>query len=319
MAISETGVAATGKYDPIGVLGLGVGGLSVVRQIRQKLPKESLVYMAVYPATGVSPALADAPRTGTPGAGFPSTDALPALEKLTHQGVKLVVVASNRAAAAVMERARRELPIPVVGMIEAGARATVAALRNLKDSRSPACGCPAKARPKPYIHNMKLGVVAAEAAVAGGVYESSLIAAGYHGPMTRFPGENLLALVEAGEVEGEKAVAGAALALSGLSPDLDGLLVACTHAAHLTGILARMIGEDTMLIDPTVEVALEVGERLAEAGAENPGDKGRSNRWLVTDQGAGEGADGGARRFAAVASKLLGESVDPVAVEEMEL
>ncbi len=295
----------------------------MVRQLRRQLPGESLVYAAVE---GAAPVSAAAPAVRR------------ALEALSSEGPKLVVVASNRLSASFLGgapdgpqsqlTATSGLPVPVFGIIGAGARATVAALRNLKDSRSPSCGCPAKARPKPYIHKMKLGLVAAEETLAGGVYVQALVEEGYHGPISVFPCGNLDSLVESGELEGGKAEAEVAKILQGTPPDLDGLLVASTYAAHLNRVFEGMMGEDTMLIDPAGELALEVAERLAAAGTPNPGDRGRTARMLLVKNAAagretGAGAEsaagrhGDAERFAASAAKLLGEDVAPAAVVEL--
>jgi glutamate racemase len=110
-----------GRRDlPLGVFDSGLGGLTVVRALREALPDESILY------------LGDTARVpyGTKGAATVVKYALSCARHLVDRGVKALVVACNTVSATVApERLRIELDIPVIGVVEPGARAAVAATR----------------------------------------------------------------------------------------------------------------------------------------------------------------------------------------------
>src|SRR4051794_28233793 len=100
----------------IGVFDSGVGGLTVFREIARELPREPLIY------------LGDCARVPY-GTKSPSTVVRYSLEAAHHlmgRGVKMLVVACNTATAAALPILREQLPIPVIGVVEPGARAAVA-------------------------------------------------------------------------------------------------------------------------------------------------------------------------------------------------
>src|ERR1700741_1382220 len=103
---------------PIGIFDSGMGGLTVMRALKARLPNESYVY------------LGDTARLpyGTKSADTVTRYAVPASAALMQHGIKLLVVACNPASAAAVPTLREQLaPLPVVGVIEPGAQAAVAA------------------------------------------------------------------------------------------------------------------------------------------------------------------------------------------------
>src|SRR3984885_2562034 len=127
---------------PIGVFGSGVGGLTVLRALRDELPREQFVY------------LGDTARLpyGTKSAETVVRYALQAADALIGRGIKALVVACNTASAAALPAMRERYPdLPVIGVVEPGAEAAVSATRS---------GC--------------IAVIGTEATVRGGAYQRAL-------------------------------------------------------------------------------------------------------------------------------------------------
>src|SRR6202050_1053884 len=111
-----------GNSAPLGVFDSGLGGLTVVRALREVLPDEDIVY------------LGDTARVpyGTKGPATVIKYALGCARHLVGRGVKAIVIACNTVSAVAPERLRIELDLPVLGVIDPGARAAVDATRNGK-------------------------------------------------------------------------------------------------------------------------------------------------------------------------------------------
>ena len=102
---------------PIGVFDSGIGGLTVVRELIRQLPNESIVYFGDTARVPYGPKSPDTVRRYSH----------EITTFLREQGVKAVVVACNTATAHALPMLQAELPIPVVGVVEPGARAAVRA------------------------------------------------------------------------------------------------------------------------------------------------------------------------------------------------
>src|SRR5437763_9579746 len=128
---------------PLGVFDSGLGGLTVVRALREALPHESIVY------------LGDTARVpyGTKGTETIVKYALACARHLVGRGVKAIVVACNTVSAVAPERLRVELDLPILGVVEPGARAAVAASRS-----------------------GKIGVLATASTIASGAYPRAVAA-----------------------------------------------------------------------------------------------------------------------------------------------
>ena len=105
---------------PIGVFNSGVGGLTVLREIRRQMPAERLIYVADLEHFPYGP------RSQAQVRGL----ALDIIGMLAGMDTKLVVIACNTATAAALHAARERFDIPVVGVIAPGAQAAAAATRN---------------------------------------------------------------------------------------------------------------------------------------------------------------------------------------------
>src|ERR1700674_3447696 len=112
-------MSTAGREAPLGVFDSGLGGLTVVRALREAMPYEDIVY------------LGDTARVpyGTKGAATVVKYALGCARHLVGRGVKAIVIACNTVSAVAPERLRVELDLPILGVIEPGARAAVLATK----------------------------------------------------------------------------------------------------------------------------------------------------------------------------------------------
>ncbi|HUO51035.1 MAG TPA: glutamate racemase, partial [Gemmatimonadaceae bacterium] len=131
----------TDAAAPIGVFDSGLGGLTVVHELRRQLPAERLIYFGDTARVPYGPKSPDTVRRY----------AAEITEWLIAQGVKAVVVACNTATAHALPMLRERFPLPVIGVIEPGARAAV---------RASASG--------------RIGVIGTSGTIASGAYERAI-------------------------------------------------------------------------------------------------------------------------------------------------
>src|ERR1700686_1128799 len=112
--------STAGDHRPIGIFDSGVGGLTVLKEIRQKLPLEPTIYVADLLHFPYGPRYQDEVR------GF----AIDIIRYLESREVKLVVIACNTATAAALNQARELFEVPIVGVIRPRAQAAVEATKN---------------------------------------------------------------------------------------------------------------------------------------------------------------------------------------------
>jgi glutamate racemase len=267
---------------PIGVFDSGLGGLTVARAIRRMLPNERLVY------------LGDTARVPY-GSKSPSTViryARACSRKLAEHDIKLIVVACNTVSAVALDMLRVELDVPVLGVIEPGARAGAAASKT-----------------------GRVGVLATPGTVASGAYERALSAVDTRiEPFVR-PAPLLVPLAEEGWVEGEVPSLVVARYLEPLAASrVDSIVLGCTHYPLLASIIreaaARAIGPDVEVVDSADATSLELAQILEERGLLRVSELPGALRLLVTDR---------PRLFAEVASRFLGEAVEGLGVEQIDL
>jgi len=195
---------------PIGVFDSGVGGLTVLREIRHQMPAEALIYVADL---GHFPY---GPRSQSQVRGL----ALDIIAMLAAMDTKLVVIACNTATAAALHVARERFDIPVVGVIAPGAQAAAAATRNGRVAVLSTEGTRASGE---YVHAVK----EANPGIAG----LSEVAA------------DLVEIVEDGDADSPRADAALAPVLHRIFDwRADTLVLGCTHYPLLRPALRRLIG-----------------------------------------------------------------------------
>lgn len=266
---------------PIGVFDSGIGGITVLKALRAALPHEDLVY------------LGDTARLpyGTKSAETVTAYATQATKHLLGHDVKMVVIACNTASAVALEPLKRALaPIPVIGVIEPGAKAGTKATKT-----------------------GRIGVIATEATVKGGAYVRAIHAAMPEAEVTQAPCGLFVTLVEEGWVKGDVAEAAAKRYLAPLfkgrnAPDT--LVLGCTHFPVLARTIAKVVGRQVKLVDSAATTAKAVTGALAEKGlaAKRKG-KGRT-RFLATDS---------TERFARVGGIFFGEEIATKDVELVDI
>lgn len=237
---------------PIGIFDSGVGGLTVADKIRQLLPNESVVYFG------------DTARVpyGTKSKETVTKFSVENIEFLMKYNVKLVVVACNTASSLSLDFLKRCFRVPVIGVIEPGARAAVGATRN-----------------------RRIGVIGTQATVSSGAYEKAIrkVSAKTCVYMQSCP--LFVPLVEEDWVDKRVAYDIANIYLKQLkSKKIDTLILGCTHYPILKNVLKKVMGPRVILIDSAREVAAEAEEILDAGGLLNNSAARGSERFLVSDE-----------------------------------
>ena len=269
---------AAGDTRPIGVFDSGMGGLTVLRALRAALPHEDLVY------------LGDTARLpyGTKSAETVTAYALAATRHLMQHDIKMVVIACNTASSVALEPLSEALaPLPVIGVVEPGAAAGVAATRN-----------------------GFIGVLATESTVKGGAYLRAIHKFAPQAHVTQAACAVFVALAEEGWVSGDVVEDAARRYIEPLMSHAtppDTLVLGCTHFPVLARAIAEVAGEDVKLVDSAETTAKAVCERLGENGLASASNARGTTRFLATDS---------PERFARVGGIFFGE---PIAAEEVEL
>lgn len=210
---------------PIGVFDSGVGGLTVLRAIRETLPGESTLY------------LGDTARVpyGTKSPATVQRYAREATRLMLERGIKLLVVACNTASAVALEDLREEFLIPIIGVIEPGARAAAVQTRT-----------------------KQVGVIGTSATVRSRAYDHALRTRDPAITVTSQACPMFVALAEEGWVDDEVAEVTAGRYLSAFAGSgIDTLVLGCTHYPLLTGVIARTMGEGVRVVDSARATASE--------------------------------------------------------------
>jgi glutamate racemase len=268
---------------PIGVFDSGMGGLTVLRALAVRLPQERFVY------------LGDTARLpyGTKSADTVKAYALQATRLLVDQGVKMVVVACNTASAVALSPLAEALrPVPVVGVIEPGARAGVAATRN----------------------NI-IAVIATEGTIKGGAYLRAIQKLNGGVTVVQQPCQVFVALAEEGWTDHAVTVGAARRYLDPLfegSRAPDTIVLGCTHFPVLAKAIREVVGQHVAMVDSAETTAEAVAEALAADGMGSGGGGGDAGRirFFATDS---------AERFARVGAIFLGRPIVATDVELVDL
>ena len=235
----------------IGIFDSGVGGLTVLRELRRQLPQEELVYLG---DTARVPYGTKSPQTV-------ARYAREAARFLVGQRVKLLVVACNTASAVALHDLAAIHHLPVVGVIEPGAR------RALERSRSG-----------------RIGVIGTEGTIRSRAYEQALRAGNPDVEVWVAPCPLFVPLAEEGWAEHPVARLAAAEYLAPLlRQGIDTLVLGCTHYPLLKRTLQEVVGPAVELIDSAEETAKSVATLLAVQGLARHAGPPASPRFFVTD------------------------------------
>ena len=211
--------------QPIGILDSGIGGLSVLNEIRKTLPYESIVYFgdSAWCPYGERDADEIIRRVMT------------VTDFLLSKNCKLIVLACNSATIAAVEALRASYPVPFVGM-EPGIK-------------------PASVISK----TGTIGVLATEASLAGDKFHRLINDHGKGVTIITRPCPNFVDLVENGELNSAKARAIVEEELAPLiNANSDVLVLGCTHYPFLRPLIQEVAGPDVTVMDTGVAVAQRV-------------------------------------------------------------
>lgn len=235
----------------IGIFDSGIGGLTVLKEIIQRLPHEDTVY------------LGDTARVPY-GIRSPETITRYSLENATFllkQDIKLLVVACNTASAISLHVIEKAFPIPMIGVLEPGAMAAVAATRS-----------------------KKVGVIGTEATIGSGSYHKAIKRLDAEIEIISTPCPLFVPLVEEGWVEDDVTSLVAERYLGPLKEKgIDTLVLGCTHYPLLKWVVKRIMGNSVSLIDSARETAIEIEKTLSERGFLKRPDHQGIHRYFVTD------------------------------------
>jgi glutamate racemase len=259
---------------PIGVFDSGVGGLTVFREIAAALPHETLVY------------LGDSARVpyGTKSPETIQRYALEAARFLTARDIKLFVVACNTASAAALPVLEREVAVPVIGVIEPGARAAVAATKG------------------------RIGVIATEGTVRSRAYSEAIARLDEDVEVHEQACPLFVPLAEEGWANTHVASEIAEVYLRPLlDRGIDTLLLGCTHYPILRATIRGVAGGDVRIVDSAETTAGAVATMLEGHLRTSPSAEPRY-RFLVTDA---------AERFRRIAGEFLDQEVDQLELVDL--
>jgi len=256
---------------PIGVFDSGMGGLTVVREMMSQLPNESIIYFGDTARVPYGPKSPDTVLRYS----------REITSYLKDEGVKALVVACNTATAHALPALREEFDLPIVGVIEPGARAAVSATKT-----------------------RHVGVIGTAGTIKSGAYEKEIKRLLPEAAVTAQACALFVPLVEEGWVDTEPT---RAIARNYLAPlvaaEVDTLVLGCTHYPLMKTVIGNVIGRDVRLIDSAHETAREAGEVLRASSLDNQTPNGARYRFIASDA---------PDTFLSLAQRFLGSPIDRV-------
>jgi glutamate racemase len=269
---------------PIGIFDSGVGGLTVYRALHERLQNERFVY------------LGDTARVpyGTKSLATVERYAVENSRFLQSHGIKLLVVACNTASALALPAIRKAVEVPVVGVIEPGARAAVLAA-----------------------NDGQIGVIATEATVQSHAYAKAIASIDPSLSVIEKACPLFVSLAEEGWAESDVARIVTSDYLSELKDkSVEVVVLGCTHYPILRKVIADAVGFDVKLIDSGEATAGEVELLLDRMQLANETRIFKQERQLCDDLDHFYVTDAAAR-FAKVAERFLGSA--PSILEAVEV
>ena len=228
------------KSAPVGVFDSGVGGLTVAREIMRQLPNENIVYFG------------DTARVPY---GSKSKDNIIRYSRqiinfLKTKNVKAIVIACNTASALALDVVREEIDIPIIGVVEPGARAALEVTQT-----------------------KKIGVIGTEATIRSAMYEKIIQGHDSEATVIGKACPLFVPLVEEGFAKHKvtEEIIDYYLA-SLLETDIDSLILGCTHYPLLRSRIREYVGDRITLVNPAYETAMDLKKLLENSNMENTGE-----------------------------------------------
>ncbi|HTD84434.1 MAG TPA: glutamate racemase [Gemmatimonadaceae bacterium] len=256
---------------PVGVFDSGIGGLTVVREMISQLPNESIIYFGDTARVPYGPKSPDTVLRYS----------REITSYLRDEGVKALVIACNTATAHALPALRREFDLPIVGVIEPGARAAASATKT-----------------------KHVGVIGTAGTIKSRAYEKEIKKLLPDAAITAQACALFVPLVEEGWVDTE---ATRAIARNYLAPlvaaEVDTLVLGCTHYPLMKTVIGNVVGRDVRLIDSAHETAREAGEVLRTNAIDNKTPNDARYRFIASDA---------PDTFLTLGQRFLGSAIDRV-------
>jgi glutamate racemase len=263
---------------PIGVFDSGVGGLTVLSELRHRLPAESTIYLGDNARTPYGPRPAAEVEVFT----------IECVDWLLAQEIKLLVLACNTATSRALPLVRERAGVPVVGVVRPGGVAAASSTR---------AG--------------HVGVIATAGTVASGAYRAAIREADPRLTVTEHAAPDLVPMVESGVLDGPQAQATLRSYLEPLladDPRIDTLLLGCTHYPLLRPAIERIVGPSVAVVDSAFTTAIAVEDLLDALHVRTDRSGPGTNRIVTT---------GNVEAFTTVAQRVFGERLPEVEAIEI--
>jgi glutamate racemase len=264
------------RNNPIGIFDSGLGGLTVVKQIIKYLPKENIVY---FGDTARVPYGTKSPKTIER---FSVENAL----FLLRFNVKCIVVACNTSSSIALQLLKRSFKVPVIGVIEPGAREALSATRN-----------------------GRIGVIGTKATIASGAYEKQIRRLAHCEYLEKKSSLKIISkecplfvsLAEEGWLSGPVTRQIASIYLSIFKKNkVDSLVLGCTHYPLLKAVIGSVLGKAVRLVDSARQCAIEIEKVLYSEGLLNDNKRKGGLKFFVSDE---------PERFSVLGRRFLGSRI----------
>ncbi|CAM4060812.1 glutamate racemase [Paenibacillus alkaliterrae] len=255
--------------QPIAILDSGVGGLTVVKEVMRQLPREKIIYFGDTARTPYGP------RSSEEVVKFTRE----IVDYLIQFRPKMMVIACNTATAAALDDIRSRIVIPVVGVINPGARAAIGRT---------VTGC--------------VGVIGTEGTIKSGAYEQALCELSPHVQVISEACPKFVPLVEKGNFRSAETYETVRLSIGHLrSHPIDTLILGCTHYPFLIETISEVMGQGVNLISSADETAREISTILHDKRKLARGDQEPIHQFFCSGQPL---------LFKSIAQQWLGEQIE---------
>lgn len=257
---------------PIGIFDSGIGGLTVLKELRRELPLEDVVY---FGDTAHLP-------YGTKSKETITRFSLDNVRFLRAQGAKMVVVACNTATSLCLDVLKERFDVPIIGVIEPGARQALSLTRN-----------------------GRIGIIGTKATIGSGSYEACLKRLDPAAKVYSQACPLFVPLVEEGWLDGEITQKVARTYLEPLkSFKIDTLILGCTHYPLLARTIQKTMGPKVRLVNSAEETAKEARQLIVRLKLRREGRPAQQSRFYVSDE---------PEQFRVQGERFLGRPVQSVA------
>jgi len=217
---------------PIGVFDSGLGGLTVLRELYQQVPQESIIYFA------------DTARL--PYGTRSSNEIIQFVREIIHwmvgQNVKMVIMACNTCSALALETVRSEFEIPILGVILPGAQAAITT-------------------------GQRIGVMATPATAASAAYQKAILEVNQNACVWQVSCPELVPLIEENRLNDPYVREVVQQYLAPLQEkQIDTLIYGCTHYPYLAPILGDLLSPTVNFVDPAQHVVVKAEQELELMG-----------------------------------------------------